>query len=490
MGVFKIYRITKLFSSIRWRFIILYLVIVLVAFYTVTYVAAGIVESYLVSERVSERIKDAGDFAVSVTSDLMEQDAVSLYNSALDKGREISCRVVVTNEIGIVQTDSFSMLNGAKLTQNEIVAVLGTGMDSSYGFHEINDSSGTFWAGYFTVAIMSDGQKIGSVVLSQSMQDVVDIAAGLRMQYTMVFVISSAILLVVVYVLVNRVTKPIVMLKDAANSVAKGEFDHHVEVKGRSEIVELVNAFNYMTNRLENVDKQRSEFVSNASHELKTPLASMKILTESVLYQDGVEEEVYKEFLGDINNEIDRLTRLINDLLYMSRMEESEQLRLESLDLSELTDECVSSLKPIAQQKNIEIHEKLSNDCTVTADSARLRQAIYNVIENAIKYTGQGGGVYIVLSDYGGNIMLSVKDTGQGISARDCELIFDRFYRVDKARARDTGGTGLGLYIVRRIVTMHGGTIEVKSELGSGSEFIITLPVSKLSKTITSEELS
>ncbi len=458
----------------------------LVAFYIVTFASSGIVESYLVSERVSERITDAGAFAVAIADDLASGNANALYKSALEEGQNLSCRVIVTNEIGIVQTDSFSTLNGTKLSQNEILDVLAHNMDSSYGFHEIEDGSQIFWSGYFSVAVMQSGEKIGCVVFSQSMQDVVDITESLRTQYTMLFLISSLILLIAVYLLANKVTNPIIKLRDAANSVAKGNFDHQVDVKGRSEIVDLAKSFNYMTNRLGNVDKQRSEFVSNASHELKTPLASMKILTESILYQDGVEEEVYKEFLGDINTEIDRLTRLINDLLYMSRMEESEQMLPEPLDIKELIEECMFSLKPIAEQKHITLHEDLLSTQTM-ADPARLRQAIYNVIENAIKYTGHGGDVFLKLYITLGKIAVSIKDTGEGISPHDAQLIFDRFYRVDKARARETGGTGLGLYIVKRIISMHKGQIEVKSEIGKGSEFIITLPIIKAQKTDMSE---
>ena len=233
-----------------------------------------------------------------------------------------------------------------------------------------------------------------------------------------------------------------------------------------------------MASQLENVDKQRSEFVSNASHELKTPLTSMKILTESILYQNDIEESVYKEFLSDINMEIDRLTHLINDLLMLTKLEDTERVtHFSQNDLTDLTVRTVKLLNPIAEQKHIKLSIKTAGEVTCDCEPISLRQAINNLVDNAIKYTPEGGFVKVTVLAGRGNAYISVRDTGEGIPAADIDNIFDRFYRVDKARSRESGGSGLGLHIVKRIISNHGGRITVKSTPGHGSRFTVSIPL-------------
>ena len=243
-------------------------------------------------------------------------------------------------------------------------------------------------------------------------------------------------------------------------------------------MVQLAEAFNSMSEKLETLDQSRNQFVSNASHELKTPLATMKIMIESLIYQPDMDKALRTEFLTDINNEIDRLSAVVSDLLTLVKMDAKDvKLQRENLSLAQLCRENEHRLKPIAEKKKQTIRLTLSDACEMYADKSKLNQVIYNLMENAVKYTGEGGTVQVTLTKQGHDAHLVIADNGPGIPKENLPHIFDRFYRVDKARSRETGGTGLGLSIVRQLVLLHGGSIRCESEFGKGSSFIVDLPL-------------
>ncbi|MBR2700438.1 MAG: GHKL domain-containing protein, partial [Clostridia bacterium] len=222
----------------------------------------------------------------------------------------------------------------------------------------------------------------------------------------------------------------------------------------------------------------RNQFVSNASHELKTPLSTMKILIETLLYQDPIDPGMTKEFLTDVNKEIDRLNRIVSDLLTLVNIDSGAmKLNLTDLDISGLLQEQVKRLAPLARENGIELECDAGGAILVPGDALKLQQVLYNVIDNAIKYTPRGGEVHCSVARSGRMAVIRIADTGEGIPEEDLPHIFDRFYRVDKARSRETGGTGLGLSIVKQIVMSHGGTITPESTLGKGTTFTIRLPM-------------
>jgi len=254
-------------------------------------------------------------------------------------------------------------------------------------------------------------------------------------------------------------------------------YSERVRVRGKGEIAELSDAFNVMSDQLERHDRLRNEFVSNASHELKTPLSTMKILAETVLYQDPFDPVMTREFLDDINHEVDRLTNIINDLLRLVQEERKEaDLRLSQVYLDGLALRVVQRLIPLAQKKGLQLEHKLA-PVVIDADERRIEQVVSNLVDNAIKYTDKGR-ITVTLRQEGAQAVLSVRDTGIGIPKEALPRLFERFYRVDKARSRGTGGTGLGLSIVERIVALHGGYIHVDSVVGRGTAFTVYLPVS------------
>ncbi len=443
---------------------------------------SSLVENYLITQRIDDTKKDVRSISVQVAPYLVQSDATEMYNIVSQSSQDLGGRMLVLNDSGIVQTDSFSAMNGMHRTENEVYDILYGKNSTSYGFHKIPDNSGDgyFWAIYCTASVINNGKTIGVVLYSSSIQNVVQETENLRLQMLWIYLIACVIIFLCSMFMTNIVTKPVQQLTNAAIKISNGDLGSRTHIKGRNELAELGRTFNMMSDRLQNMDKQRSEFVSDASHELKTPLASMKILVESLLYQDHVDEGVYKEFLADINGEIDRLTGLITDLLLLSKMdEESMGLNVERIDLVSLVKKSVNALLPIASMRKITVDLETPDDLVMECDALKVRQALNNLIENAIKYSYDNGYVDVRVKRIGQEAQVTIADKGVGMDTEHLVHIFERFYRVDKARARDTGGTGLGLYIVRRIALLHGGRVEVSSKDGIGSTFTLVLPVNQ-----------
>lgn len=418
-------------------------------------VVAYLAEDYLVKIRVGDQLKSTNSVAVSIAPFLDSSNSEKMHDLAQESSQKYGGRFLVLNKSGIVQVDSFSILNGQKLEHKEISDVLLGPKDTSYGFHEIDDGKqDPFFTVYYTAAIVYDSETIGAVLFADDIEDVAAITQDFVSALILISAAACLILTIISLVFSGYITKPINELKNVAISISRGNLHQHIKVTGKNEISDLAGTFNTMSAKLENMDRKRSEFVSNASHELKTPLSSMKILIESLLYQDGVDERIYKEFLTDINGEIDRLNEIISGLLTIAKTEsETEALILDKILLSELVYKSVNALNPIANEKNIKLKYSVSNELEIECDSLKVMQAVMNLIENAIKYTDNGKNVWVTLQRSGQNAAIVVQDNGCGIPEEEIVHLFDRFYRVDKARARDTGGSGLGLHIARNINT-------------------------------------
>lgn len=226
--------------------------------------------------------------------------------------------------------------------------------------------------------------------------------------------------------------------------------------------------------RLENM---RSDFVANVTHELKTPLTSISGFVETLRINENIDHKTRDRFLGIIENESDRLKRLIDDILLLSFIENKDTISYEKIDISNLFKEIYELTINYAKSKNIELRYKIENeDIVINSNRDYIKQIFLNLIDNAIKYTPDGGFVETSVYQNDENIFINIKDNGIGISKEDTSRVFERFYRVDKARSRDVGGTGLGLAIVKHIVKSLNGTIDIKSELNVGTEFIVSIP--------------
>lgn len=484
---------SKVFYSIRWSIVIFYMLITLFAFAVVLFSVSRIVEGYLVRQRINEQQQAVDILAQEFADDLYNAEAGVLYRAAVDHGQRLGGRIIILDTSAVVQVDGFSRLNGTRLEYPEVAQVLWGDQNDDYGFHQVpktkNAEDGFFqrltsglfpqteWVVYYASAIVYEGQKNGALFFSTSIQDVKDRVSDIASQVALVFGAVAVAAVALSFVMAASITRPIGQLTSVIRRMSRGEFNQRVKITGRTELAELSQTFNDMSEKLENIEKFRSEFVSNASHEIKTPLATMKILIESLLYQEPFDEGITREFLGDVNSEIDRLNLVISDLLRLVQIDKTEtELKLQETRLDKLCSSVAKRLLPIANQKEIKITSNLS-PVTLSVDTLKIEQVVFNLLDNAIKYTDNGGKVQLRLLSDGDFARIEVQDNGIGIPAADQPHVFERFYRVDKARSRQTGGTGLGLSIVEKIVKLHGGDILVKSEEGKGTTFTVILPI-------------
>ena len=257
--------------------------------------------------------------------------------------------------------------------------------------------------------------------------------------------------------------------------VREGDYSHTLKMRGNDELRILSDEFNDLIIRLQNSEEKRRQFVSDASHELKTPLASIKLLSDSIL-QNDMDMETIREFVQDIGNEADRLNRMSQKLLSLSRVESQSDSEYEIVYLAPTVKKVIRMLHEIARRSSISIQAELDGDCSILIIEDDLYQIIFNLVENGIKYNTAGGSLFINLQKNLEDVVLTVADTGVGIPAESLENIFERFYRVDKARSRKSGGSGLGLSIVKSLVERNGGTINVESVLNQGTTFTVRFP--------------
>lgn len=334
-----------------------------------------------------------------------------------------------------------------------------------------------------SVPIEQSGNIIGSVYLAKT-------AGGIEetIRYTRTSLIVFSILIVLLigmlsFAMSYIVTSPIAEFTAVAREISKGNFSRRIKVHGHNEIAQMGETLNYMCDELGLLEEKRKKFVSDVSHELKTPMAGIKLICDSLVLTENLDTETIKEFLADLSDEVDRLTRIIERLLALTKLDEGgASLKLEEADIKALADSVIHKLNPIASARDIVIYSGYKNRefRPVLLDYDKIYEAVYNIAENAIKYSPEGSVVDFELRESGNDIIIEIKDNGPGIPENERERIFERFYRLDDSRARDTGGTGLGLAIAKEAVLMHGGGIEITESEKGGSVFTVRLPYGRV----------
>lgn len=265
-------------------------------------------------------------------------------------------------------------------------------------------------------------------------------------------------------------------LLGAIQIVGEGEYGHRLQDEGRDEMALLAHEFNNLTDRLQTTEEVRRRFVADASHELKTPLASIQLLSDSILESGQMEPELVREFVSDIGSEAQRLTHITEHLLTLSKLDSLPAARVEPVDVVAVLERVAASLRPVAEQADVILKCSGKPGCMIPCTGDELYQVIYNLVENAIKYNVPGGSVRAKVTAQDDQILLEVRDTGIGIPQEDITKVFNRFYRVDKARSRAKGGTGLGLSIVRDCVRRYGGWVTAAANSPNGSVFTVGFP--------------
>ncbi len=445
-----------------------FLLVIGASFAVMASIMIQLVSNTLFEQRTRQATRSLEQLASSAAPFFASAQTDSLSDLLRAQSGELGGRLLAVDADGKVQLDTFGEKSGLRLSLPETVAVLVHGESSAFGLHRTEDS-------YIVIAaavMVWNGNRLGALVLSLPVDELQTALEAVTHQ-------MLACAMAAALVLSGRLTRPVKALTATIRRMGGGDLSARVSVRTSGELRELADSYNAMAEQLEHLDASRSQFVSDASHELKTPLATMKVLLESMIYQPDMPEELRAEFMQDINHEIDRLNTIITDLLTLTREDsQGEPLHAERFDVSALAEETVHTLRMNASQKSQALTADIAPDIELLGDRSKLAQALYNLTDNAVKYTPKGGHISVTLRRDGDQAVFTVQDDGIGIPPEDQKHIFDRFYRVDKARSRETGGTGLGLSIVRQMVALHGGTVEVSSSVGHGSTFTVHLPLS------------
>lgn len=382
-----------------------------------------------------------------------------------------SARILIINSDYIIVKDNYIFDEGKTIITEDVINAF---KGKSHSHINYKSSSAVI-----TTPIIDDTGKISGVIkvsLSgyatiQTINYMKRISIAVMIALLLVF---SGILVFVIY----KLTSPAKDMKEAILSLSDGDKNARIKKQTIKEYKDIGDAVNVLLDRLESIDGSRDEFVSNVSHELKTPMTSMKVLADSLLATENAPIEMYKEFMQDIAEEIDRENEIIGDLLNLVRTDgERAVLNIETVDVNELMEVVLKRLKPIALKNNIEIIFESMRPVTASIDRVKFIIVLTNIIENAIKYNHPEGWVKITLNADHKFFYVDVSDSGIGIPEECKDQVFERFYRVNKARSRETGGTGLGLAITKNIVLLHKGTIKFYSKENEGTTFNIRIPL-------------
>lgn len=386
-------------------------------------------------------------------------------------------RIVIVDKNFKVSYDSYQM-NEGKIVVSENIINCFKGKESS-SYYEKEDYI------EFT-SLLTDGSSASKtnavLVVTYSMTDIRQTIDIVNNASLVLILVLTIIILCYSIVMASKVSRPFSKIEDSIEIVSGGHFDQKLSIEGYTETEQISEAFNQMLSKINKLEESRQEFVSNVSHELKTPITSIKVLADSLIMQEEVPPELYREFLTDIVEEIDRESKIINDLLALVKMDKtSADLNIQQVNINELVEAALKRLRPLAAKRNIELVLESFRPVAAEIDETKLTLAITNLVENAIKYNVLDGWVHISLNSDHKYFYIKVADSGIGIPEEEHEKVFERFYRVDKARSRETGGTGLGLAITKSIVLMHRGAIKVYSKAEEGTTFTVRIPLNYIS---------
>ena len=384
-------------------------------------------------------------------------------------------RLLVTDHAGVVLYDSYvsdSALGSYALLPEVVQAMEGTvGYDVfSWEYHD------GIMLSRVATPIVSYETIVGCVYMMEYDAEQGSVIKTLQQNIFAITLILEIAVILFSIIFATGFSKRLRRVLSSMRIIRGGDYSHRVVMGGNDELTFLGDEFNLLTERLQVSEKKRAQFVSDASHELKTPLASIKLLTDSIL-QNDMDPETTREFVSDIGNEADRLTRMSQKLLSLSRIESQQDGDCEITYMKPTIDRVVRMLTGLTEQSGIDIRVDCKDDCPILILEDDLYQIIFNLVENGIKYNLPGGKLTVRTFRQDDNAILQVSDTGMGIPEEALDHVFERFFRVDKARSRSTGGSGLGLAIVKNMVERNQGFIKAESIPDQGSVFTVTFPV-------------
>jgi signal transduction histidine kinase len=319
-------------------------------------------------------------------------------------------------------------------------------------------------------------QLKGYVYMFKNTNSIHEMIANLKHHFLIVGGFSLIITILTMFFLSKFITNPLIRMKRATEKLSKGDFSVSLDIKSQDELGELASSIQRLSRDLQHLKLERNEFLASISHELRTPLTYIKGYSEIISKRNNLNEQEKQKYLAIINEEAGHLTKLVKDLFELAKMDEHLfSIQKELINLRPFIKNVIGKLKPAFDDKKIVLINKCTENIFVSIDPNRFEQVITNLLDNALKYSDSHSKVVLEVQEKETNIVIKVMDEGIGIPESDLPYIFDRLYRVEKSRSRESGGSGLGLAIAREIINAHGGTLEVESILGEGTQMIITL---------------
>ena len=381
-------------------------------------------------------------------------------------------RVMLIDTAFQIVTDTYALDEGKTIISEEVI--------QSFSGKEVAKYDKDSRYLEMTLPITKTGSEdaIGVMLVSISMDSVMNNKDFLGRSATVWVLILGVLIFGLAMFLSVRLVRPLRKMEKSIRDIQTGYGDEELHINSYTETKEMSESFNQLLGRMKVLDDSRQEFVSNVSHELKTPLTSMKVLADSINAMGDAPVELYKEFMADITNEIERENKIITDLLSLVKMDKSAaDLNIAAVNINEMLELILKRLRPIAEKQNIELVLETFRPVTAEIDEVKLTLAVTNLVENGIKYNKENGWVHVTLNADHQYCYIKVEDSGIGIPEESLEHIYERFYRVDKSHSREIGGTGLGLAITRNAVLMHRGAIKAYSTEGEGTIFTIRIPL-------------
>ena len=466
--------VKRLFKSLQLR---IFLIICLVGIIPILLMKTSILENYeeqsmiqrgrMLQNQCSNLADRMGSAVVNQTLDIsgftteMEQLA-NLYNG----------RLVVANRDFKIIEDTYGLDTGKLLVSEEVFKALRAQSSLS------RDKNSSFVELAIPIEETVAKEVVGALIVSSETANIMQGKAELSRQVLILQIgMITAVLIAALYASTILV-KPFGKVTQSLEGISGGFLEDDLSIMDYTETQVLSEAYNRMLGRMKVLEDSRQEFVSNVSHELKTPITSMKVLADSLLAQEEVPPELYKEFLKDIAEEIERENKIINDLLALVKMDRTaSDVHIRQTNINELIELILKRLRPIAAKRDIELVLDSYKPVIAEVDETKLTLALSNLVENAVKYNNDGGWVHLSINTDHKYFYIKVEDNGIGIPQEDQEHIFERFFRVDKSHSREIGGTGLGLAIARNAILLHHGVIKVHSEEGAGTTFTVRVPL-------------
>lgn len=488
-----------IFRSLKAR---LFVIILLVGIIPSVFMCYGIVDNY--EERaVENRVSVVQNQLMILANHLVSNNYLTTYQSedqAYRNSREVidaelemlsnlyEGRVMIINKNFEIIKDTYGISEGKTIISEEVIKCFQgqnvSHYDAEHGYIEMTTPIVDTTTTTEGTDKNSTGTIAGVMLTSISNDSIVTTMELLNRKAFIIEIIMIMVIVALALILSNMLTRPFNRVTEAINEVKAGYSDENISVPDYAETVHIVEAFNQLLGRMRALDESRQEFVANVSHELKTPMTSIKVLADSLLTQEDAPAELYREFMEDIVSEIDRENQIITDLLALVKMDKKvQELNIVSLNINELTELILKRLRPIARKKDVEVVFESMRPVVAEVDEVKMTLVMTNLVENAIKYNREHGWVKVVLDADHQYFTFEVSDSGIGIPEESLAHIYERFYRVDKSHSREIGGTGLGLAITKSAVLMHRGSITVTSTEGEGSSFLVKIPLNYIATT-------